>query len=280
MDYALTTLPDSVVTSDLTAWSWKNFIYVTGGFQANYTAVGTTYRLDFSNDPMDFESMQYTELAPSPTPRGDIQAVELYGYAYMAGGITHTNLWCEALKTTERYHMATDTWGTLDNLNVGRADMAVAVLNGKIISIGGEVKPHDCLEVRDPAYGSFPEDQVEVLLDGSWVHFEDFVEERFRFAAAVVPSLNKLYTFGGQVPFDFTCDCFPTSNDGGVGTEVYDAPKQGLRNGSVAAVVLGSFVGLVLVFFIIRKVRVRRQSKALEAGDDSEFQDKEEATSA
>ena len=176
--------------------------------------------------------------------------------------------------------MATDTWETLDNLNVGRADMAVAVLNGKIISIGGEVKPDDCLKVNDPAYGSFPEDQVEVLLDGSWVRFEDFVEERFRFAAAVVPSLNKLYTFGGQLPFDFTCDCFPTSNEVGVGTEVYDAPEQGLSDGSIAAVVLGSFVGLVLVFFIIRKVRMRRQSKALEAGAHNEFQNREEATSA
>ena len=90
--------------------------------------------------------MKYEKLTSSSKPRGDIHAVTLYGYAYMAGGLSHETLWCEGLTLTERYHMSSDTWQTLPDLNVGRADMGVAVLNGKIITIGGETKPDDCLE--------------------------------------------------------------------------------------------------------------------------------------
>lgn len=269
-------LPEDVVTSDLTAWAWENYIYVTGGFIANYTAVGNTYRLDLTENPTDFESMGYEEVSSSPNPRGDFHAVELFGYAYLAGGITHLSDWCVALTTTERYHMATDTWEEIAPLSSGRADMAVAVLNNKIISMGGETKPEDCKNVSDPAYGSFPADHVEVLLNPSsseakWVGFAQFVDERFRFAAAVVPAQNRLYTFGGQLPFDFTCDCFPTSDDVAIGTEVYQE-EQSLSGGAIAAIVLGSLVGVIVVAFITRKFVLKCNKEKLEASSASEFQ--------
>ena len=53
---------------------------------ANYTAVGTTYCLDVSNNPTDFSSMGYKEMAASQNPRGDIHTVVHFGYTYMAGG--------------------------------------------------------------------------------------------------------------------------------------------------------------------------------------------------
>jgi len=220
--------------------------------------VGTTYRLDVSENPTSFGAMQFTTLAPSPNPRGDIQAVELFGYAYLAGGITDEGFWCDGLETTERYHMETDSWQEMAPLAVGRADMAMAVLNDKIVSIGGETKPDDCVNVKDPAYGSFPEDVVEVLLNPSstssaeWVRFEKFNDKRFRFAAAVVPALDKLYTFGGQLPFDFTCDCFPTSDQVGVATEVFKEESSGLHPGAIAAIVLGALFGVLILGFLVR----------------------------
>lgn len=90
-------LPQDMVTSDLTAWAWNKYIYITGGFTAVYTAVGNTYHLDLADDCASFDDMQYSALATSPNPCDDIQAVELIGYAYMAGGLTHTSFWCEAL---------------------------------------------------------------------------------------------------------------------------------------------------------------------------------------
>jgi hypothetical protein len=38
-------------------------------------------------DAQSFGDMQYVALATSSNPRGDIQAVKLFGYAYMAGGV-------------------------------------------------------------------------------------------------------------------------------------------------------------------------------------------------
>lgn len=279
-------LPDEYVTSDLTAWTWENFVYVTGGFQFNYTAVGTTFRLPIDNTAGGSASVVNTAelqvMATSPHPRGDFHAVTLFGYAYLAGGITHTSLWCEGLTTTERYHMATDTWEELSPLANGRADMAVAVLNNKIVSIGGETKPEDCVERSDPAYGSFPRDHVEVLLhhansagndDAQWVPFAKFVDQRFRFAAAVVPAQNRLYTFGGQLPFDFTCDCFPTSDDVVVGTEVYSpVTDNSLDPGAIAAIVLGSFVGMVICVWVLYKVAQTQNKQRVEARSATDFE--------
>jgi len=252
-------VPSNLLTSDLTAWAWKDYLYVAGGFLADYTAVGVTYRIKLSRDTTD---LQFETLATSPHPRGDYHAVTLFGYAYLAGGITHTSLWCEALTTAERYHMESDTWEQIQDLEVGRADMAVATLNGKILAMGGEEKPDDCAELSDPAYGSFPSDAVSVLLspeagkDAEWVNFRDFKDERFRFAAATVPAQNRVYTFGGQLPFDFTCDCFPTSDAIAFGVETFkaDIGDDKLSGGAIAGIVVGSLIGAGLIVFILMKL--------------------------
>jgi hypothetical protein len=251
----------------LAAWAWEDYLYVTGGFLANYTAVGATYRIKLSKDTTD---LQFETVATSPNPRGDFHAVTLFGYAYLAGGITHTSLWCEGLTTAERYHMESDTWENIQDLEVGRADMAVAALNGKMFAMGGEVKPDDCVELSDPAYGSFPSDHVAVLLnpedgkDAEWVNFQDFKDERFRFAAATVPAQNRIYTFGGQLPFDFTCDCFPTSDGVAYGVETFkvevdDGNK--LSTGAIVGIAVASVVGAGLILFMLLKLGTASEEK-------------------
>lgn len=268
-------VPENLLTSDLTAWAWGDYLYVAGGFLADYTAVGTTYRVNPTDDELSFQ-----KLATSPHPRGDIHAIVQYGYAYVAGGLTHTSVWCEALRTTERYSMEDDVWETLPDLEVGRADMAVASLNGKILAMGGETKPDDCLEQSDPAYGSFPADHVAVLLhpdegrgEAEWVNFGDFKDERFRFAAATVPAQNRVYTFGGQLPYDFTCDCFPTSDEVAYGWEilvksgvVMKSEEGGnLSTGAITGIVLGICAVLVLAAFGGRQLSAaKKEKKSLE----------------
>lgn len=275
-------MPDEVVTSDLTAWTWKSYIYVSGGFVYNYTAVGTTYRMDTTTKDLDIVG-SIQEVATSPHPRGDFHAVVYDGYAYLAGGITHVGFWCDGLKTTQRYHMESDTWEDLSDLLVGRADMAVALLNGKVTAIGGEVKPEDCIQISDPAYGSFPVNHVEVLLnptslaeDTEWVDLGDFHDERFRFAATVVSAQNRLYTFGGQLPFDFTCDCFPTSDLIGVGTEVFAEDDDDTNAGMIAAVVLGAVGSLVVFVLVVWKFMQKRNKESLEKANPVEFKENEQ----
>ena len=243
-------VPANLVTSDLTAWAWKDYVYVAGGFVQDYTAVGTVYRFRTSKRTTD---LAFEALTPSPHPRGDFHAVVHSGYAYLAGGITHTSVWCEALTTVERYDVEADAWEDLPPLAVGRADMAVAVLGGKVLAVGGESKPEDCAELADPAYGSFPTDHVAVLLnadaadpnDARWVDFEDFDDERFRFAAATVPELGRVYAFGGQMPFDFTCDCFPTSARVAYGVETFAALKKGAAEDD-GTMRVGAIVGVAI----------------------------------
>ena len=216
-------LPKEKTTSDLAAWSWQNYIYIAGGYFEDYTATTETIRLDMnqfadnytaSSDTIDYETMY-----PMAAPRGDFHAVTYFGYAYAAGGITHTSNWCTSLTDFERYHMATDTWETLDDLTVGRADMAVAVLNGKIVATGGEVKPLNCETLLDPAFGSLPQDDVEVFIPSigdskaEWVSYMASPRELFRYAAAAVPAMGAIYTFGGQKPYDASCQCFASSDE-------------------------------------------------------------------
>lgn len=266
-------LPDDLVTSDLTGWAWENYIYITGGFTSDYEDCGNTYRIDLSDNPSELTEEHIDKsLATSLNPRGDFHAVVLFGYAYLAGGFSPfaPNGWCEALKTTERYHMASDTWETLADMNVGRADMAVATLNNKIVTIGGEEKPEVC--ENDPAYGSYPSHHVDVIVDAqngknsNWLEFGKFTDKRFRFAAAPFPALNTIYTFGGQLPFDFTCDCFPTTNDIGVGKEVLAEEAVEPSNASlIAAIVLGSIVGLIIITMVARACLAVQRKKAMDA---------------
>eukprot|EP00547_Thalassionema_nitzschioides_P008327 CAMPEP_0194228906 /NCGR_PEP_ID=MMETSP0156-20130528/43611_1 /TAXON_ID=33649 /ORGANISM="Thalassionema nitzschioides, Strain L26-B" /LENGTH=443 /DNA_ID=CAMNT_0038961429 /DNA_START=115 /DNA_END=1446 /DNA_ORIENTATION=+ len=267
-------LPEDLVASDLTAWVWENYVYITGGFHQFYNVTGSTYRIDLADNPPELtEEHIDRSLAQSSNLRGDFHAVVLFGYAYLAGGFSPPE-WCVALKTTERYHMASDTWETLADMNVGRADMAVTTLNNHIVTIGGEEKPEKC--VNDPAYGSLPSHHVDVIFvdaqngkNSKWLEFGKFTDKRFRFAAAAVPALNKIYTFGGQLPFDFTCDCFPTTADVGVGKMVFvEEPSVFVEEPSnaalIAAIILGSILGLIIVSMVTRACWVVHRKKAMD----------------
>ena len=223
--------------------------------------MGNTYLLDVSKNPKDFDSMGYQALSPMNVPRGDFNAVELYGYAYLAGGITDESMWCLSLDTVERYHMATDTWETIEPLNVGVDDSAMCKLRGKIISIGGETKPWDCATLPDPASASLPGDHVEVLdpalgTDANWIVFSDFKEDRFRFAAAAVPALSRIYTFGGQKSFNEDCQCFATSDAvvyAAESSEQEPDTSAGLSPGAIAGISIAAVVGVAVASFFTWK---------------------------
>jgi hypothetical protein len=122
---------------------------------------------------------------------------------------------------------------------------------------------------------------VEVLLnpgagnDAEWVRFEDFIDERFCFAAAVVPAQNRTYTFGGQLPYDFTCDCFPTSDNVAVGTKVYQPEQQQLSACAIAGIVSASVIVVGIALFLLRRKCKNRCEMAVEL--PTEFESTKEA---
>ena len=244
------------VTSDLTAWAHNGEIFVAGGYDATYTALNITYKIKENELVKSFVDTVTTKTAKSMTKaRGDIHAVEYGGYVYLVGGFTHEN-WCAADRHAERYHIMTDTWEELPQLLVGRGDMAVTELLGKIVTIGGEAKPEDCETQADPAFKSSPQNHVEVFdpVAKKWLMYASFKDYRMRFAASSVPAQDRIYTFGGQLLYDQKCDCFPASNEVGVAQEslsqedppTSDDNSSGLKGGVVAAIVVSCIAGILI----------------------------------
>jgi len=262
-------LPDTVATSDAAGWSTNKYIYYAGGYDTNYTAKGDTFQLDVSQNPTSFDSMDFKALSTMKVPRGDLSAEVAYGYAYLVGGTSDVNQYCVSMNTVEQYDIATDTWSEIKPLNVGVDDSAVALLRGKIISVGGETKHWDCAVVADPAFGSSPDNLVESLdvsLNATttamdhWALYSDFPFDLMRFDAAAVPAQGRIYTFGGQKPFNETCQCFAATDAVLYGTESYSQGTSAANNlspGAIAsisiAVIAAAAVGSFLTWRFMRK---------------------------
>merc|ERR1711933_98321 len=155
-------------------------------------------------------------------------------------------------RDTEVFDMGDNKWNTWARLQVGRADMAVSVMNNKIFAAGGESKPDRCTELGDPAFGSIPEDHVEMMQPlpesnhAHWYIIGLIKDEGFRFSAATVPIMNRIYHFGGQLPFDFDCQCFRADDKVGYMTEIIEPAAEptssGLTSVTVIGIVIAAFV--------------------------------------
>lgn len=207
-------------------------------------------------------SITFTDIAELPTPRGDLSSVSFTSpilnatsttrqtFALVTGGFTHETL-CNALDTVEEYNFDTDEWLTqdLDDLTIARADKVLVrtsystVIDDEaetkytqqlIYALGGE-RPIEnycdtfgdknvSLEVGSE---TVPIDDIEYynILNNSWTLFPNYDIDvyRFRFSAAVDRTTNIIYTLGGQLAFDKSCTCFPTSNEIYMYTEIFDA---------------------------------------------------------
>lgn len=254
-------LPSEIVTSDAVGWSTNDFIYYAGGYDVNYTAKGDTFRLDVSNNPTNFTEMAYKALSSMNIPRGDFSAEVAYGaYAYIVGGTSDITGYCESMKEVERYDIASNKWDVIAPLNNGVDDSAVAFLRGKIITVGGETKVWDCLNITDPAYGAVPDNAVEALdasLNNSttkttWNVYSDFPFTLMRFDAVAVPPQGRIYTFGGQKPYDETCQCFPAVSSILYGTESFSSapqPSSQLSPGAIAGISIAAIIGAGIIIF-------------------------------
>ncbi|MCL2135288.1 MAG: hypothetical protein FWH37_07025 [Candidatus Bathyarchaeota archaeon] len=105
---------------------------------------------------------------PLPQARANLGVVTVEGKIYAIGGYTATNQewWgpyqAGFVDTNERYDPATDKWVTLEPMPTPRASFAIAVYQGKIYCMGGEVlhNPGDyniyrVTEVYDPVANSW-----------------------------------------------------------------------------------------------------------------------------
>jgi len=211
----LMNLPESYEVSDNAAVGYNGTIFVSGGYNANYVASNSTFAIDVT-------SKVITDKAQMKKARGDAHAVtySLEGreVAYIMGGFTHMNGFCEPLKEAERYDFVKDEWVSIDSLKNKRGDKAITRLNCKILAIGGESKhPGICKnETVSKDSQTIPVDDVESYnpsdTDPEWRIETKLPNHYFRFAAAAVEKTDSVYVFGGQEAYSGDCDCYKTSN--------------------------------------------------------------------
>jgi len=191
-------------------------MYVVGGYEQNYAAMATTFRIPASS----FEDGLSTEVVGSMNEaRGDIHAVIVDDLAYITGGYTHDDGeggFCVPHSSTERYNVKKDMWKTIDDLENGRADKALVSLNGHIYALGGETKEKS-LCTGDVSEYTMALNDVEILEDAhmdssKWEVVSDTPARVFRFTGAAHPPTNSIFTFGGQNFYSDTCECFATSD--------------------------------------------------------------------
>lgn len=211
----LRTLPTRHVTTDNTAIGYNQFIYILGGYDAFYNAQTTTLEYNtLTNEIIDKRPMHVS--------RGDASAVT-YTFpngsvrAYIMGGFSHENDFCHPLDKGEMYDFDTDTWTFIDSLTQHRGDKAVVMLRDTIYTIGGETKHEEmCTNPIEPQSHAVTVPDIETYIvtepNAQWKVQADIPYHRFRAAAAAVESTSTVYLFGGQLEYNETCRCYPTSN--------------------------------------------------------------------
>ena len=111
-------------------------------------------------DRYDLETGEWTRLADAPRARDHFQAAVYDGKIYAAAGRRSQveNGFSTTIGEVDVYDIATDSWTTLsDTLPTPRAGNAAAVVDGKILILGGESgvqePAHSDVEALDPATG-------------------------------------------------------------------------------------------------------------------------------
>jgi hypothetical protein len=230
--------------SDLAGFVGPNGLaYFVGGYNLTYAAQSTVFTI---NPVKSTETgvLEVAERASLPTARGDLSAVVAVDqsgndYALATGGFT------------------SDTWSEAAELKTAVGDQALVVLNNRIFALAGErqianiclVSPDD---PPDPGEETVPIDDVEWYdaASSTWTLIEDLPHHRFRFAA--IGYHDKIYSFGGQLAYANSCQCFKTSDEVIVYTLSYDAINKTTSTSGAAvtsklAALLLAFVGALFI---------------------------------
>eukprot|EP00040_Diaphanoeca_grandis_P022320 m.119652 g.119652 ORF g.119652 m.119652 type:complete len:404 (+) comp28751_c2_seq1:236-1447(+) len=198
-------------TSDNTAFVDNDQIFLTAGWTETYSSNNVTVLFDPA-------TCSYTTRAPMPNARGDAISISTKSngktFHMVVGGFAQDI--CNGNSIVEQYNTTTDSWTQLQNLKLGRADMALGEIDSHVFAIGGETVNTGCNR-------SIARTDVERLdvgnlthpYAGSWVLETEVPANRFRFVGASYQ--RSIYLFGGQLAWVDNLDGqgnggFPVSN--------------------------------------------------------------------
>ncbi len=155
---------DYVGISDHCMFNFGPTLFLTGGYDSNYVAVPHTILID-TIASLQSNNLVYKLVSPLNVARGGCAAVSHGGskgaLAYVSGGFTHEDGYCEAMSSVERYDVRSGQWVLLDtgkedaregvkydnNVNnklrntglaIGRAHHSLFYYMGHIVAFGGE----------------------------------------------------------------------------------------------------------------------------------------------
>jgi len=131
--------------------------------------------------------------AEMPTGRSHPACGAVNGKIYVIGGNAGHDGWGTSLATVEEYDPATDTWTKKIDMPTARDALGVAVVNGKIYAIGGDV-------VR----GRYKWDTLRTVEEydpatNTWNSKSDMNRGRETFSAVAID--DKIYTVGAFTPY-------------------------------------------------------------------------------
>ena len=150
-------------------------------------------------------------------PRADIQGTTAKSekgrkFAIVAGG-WGTLGFCQPLDSTEKYSIEEDVWSELPPLQQGTADKTIINFLHFVVAFGGE--QHDSENVDCiPGGKTLVSTDLEIFRQdiSEWIKQLELPQPRFRFASVPFDDKNQVLTFGGQLAYDETCDCYPTTD--------------------------------------------------------------------
>lgn len=212
-------LPAEFQVSDHAGFAQEpSFVFVAGGYNAEYTAMNSLARIDTST--MEDASLTVELQAPLITARGDIIGVSSTdgGSAFISGGFTHENGFCAPLGSSEEYVFDSNEWRALPELVNERGEVVLVELDNHLYALGGERQIEGYCDGAgddlDPGEKTVGTDEVESYDRESnvWEIVSGFPDHKFRFAAAAGAD-GLIYAFGGQTAHDTECQCFKTTND-------------------------------------------------------------------
>ncbi len=124
--------------SDHCAFKIGGNIFITGGYDLKKNAIGGTIMIDtFAS--LENNSLVYEVKASLNNPRSACSAVTHANFAFVAGGFTDEDGFCEAMTSVEIYDSLSDTWFEMEHsMKQGRANFNLFYYEGKLVAFAGE----------------------------------------------------------------------------------------------------------------------------------------------
>mmetsp|Transcript_33607 Transcript_33607/g.77532 ORF Transcript_33607/g.77532 Transcript_33607/m.77532 type:complete len:463 (-) Transcript_33607:629-2017(-) len=253
----------SEATSEGAAWTFgDDAFYYAGGYNANWEAVGYTYKFETSRPGDNEASYSFYKVASLNEARGGISAAVIGQSAYVAGGSSDEN-YCEHLQSVERYNNG--YWKKMDHLKRGAGSKATTVLNGQLLSFGG-AHTSDCTPDLMTISEVEAYDLSRQIIGEGWYTHGVVPENRFFYTATSWPRPNSVFIMGGFQFYEDDCQCIRATKK----TSVYILQEQkdlilqktgpGRKTGVIITFIVLTTGVVALAANDIRQKRTRREN--------------------